>query len=166
MIYRKATIEDLNQVWDKDIARNNNSPTWIKWKEDTIEANINGDNATFVAVDSDDVIGQITVVFSNKCLNSSKRDFLCDNKSSVTMSAFRIDKKYEGQGHISKLINMGEEYAKSQGRTHATIGAEAKESRNLAIYLHKGYTNFITYEIDKDEPELDDELILYYGKEL
>ena len=28
--YRKATIEDLNKIWDKDIKENNNEEVWIK----------------------------------------------------------------------------------------------------------------------------------------
>ena len=60
------------------------------------------------------------------------------------MNACRIEKKYEGQGHISKLVKMAEQYAKKQGITYLTIGSEAKESRNLGIYLHFGYTEFIT----------------------
>ena len=47
-----------------------------------------------------------------------------------------LKKKYEGQGHISKLVKMAEQYAKSQGITYHTIGSEAKKSRNLGLYLH------------------------------
>ena len=47
-----------------------------------------------------------------------------------------LKKKYEGQGHISKLVKMAEQYAKSQGITYLTIGSEAKKSRNLGLYLH------------------------------
>lgn len=74
------------------------------------------------------------------------------------MNAFRIDKKYEGQGHISKLVKMAEQYAKDKGIRYLTIGSEAKESRNLAIYLHFGYTEFITSFVE------DNELVLFYGK--
>ena len=45
-----------------------------------------------------------------------------------------------------------------------TIGSEAKESRNLSIYLHFGYNKFIMHEFDKEEE--DNPLVLYYQKEL
>ena len=41
-----------------------------------------------------------------------------------------------------------------------TIGCEAVETRNLAIYLHFGYTKFLTSIIE------DDELILYFEKSI
>ena len=41
-----------------------------------------------------------------------------------------------------------------------TIGVEASETRNLAIYLHWGYNRFITSETDNDE------LVLFYEKEI
>ena len=76
------------------------------------------------------------------------------------MNAFRIEKKYENQGHISKLVKMAEEYAKKKGIKYLTIGSEAKESRNLAIYLHFGYTEFVTSKFE------DGDLIIYYRKNL
>lgn len=43
-------------------------------------------------------------------------------------------------------------------KVEETLGSEAKESRNMAIYLHFGYTEFITSFVE------DDELVLFYGK--
>ena len=63
---------------------------------------------------------------------------LCDGKRIANMNVFRIDKKYEGQGHILKLVKIAESYAKEKDFTYLTIGSEAKESRNLAVYLHFG----------------------------
>ena len=80
------------------------------------------------------------------------------------MNAFRIEKCYEGQGHISKLVKMAEEYSKQKGIKYLTIGSEAKESRNLGIYLHFGYTKFIMHEIYEEDEE--ESLVVYYQKEL
>lgn len=160
MEYRKATIEDLEKIWDKDIAENPNVIDYIRWKNQYIENNRLGKCATFVAVDKEMPIGQITVLFSTDCSAVKNRPMLCDGKNRANMNAFRIEKKYEGQGHISKLIKMAEQYAKSKGFTYLTIGSEAKESRNLGIYLHFGYTEFITSFIEENE------LILFYGKRI
>ncbi|MBE7073735.1 MAG: GNAT family N-acetyltransferase [Clostridiales bacterium] len=160
MEYRKATIEDLKKIWDKDILDNPNDSNYERWKHQYIQNNLLGKCATFVAVDNTMPIAQITVLFSTDCSAVSGRPMLCDGKIRANMNAFRIDKKYEGQGHISKLVKMAEQYAKSQGITYLTIGSEAKESRNLAIYLHFGYTEFITSFIE------DDDLILFYGKRI
>lgn len=160
MEYRKATIKDLEKIWDKDILDNPNDNNYIRWKSQYIQNNKLGKCATFVAVDGAVPVGQITVLFSTDCSAVKNRPMLCDGKTRANMNAFRIDKQYEGQGHISKLVKMAEQYAKEKGITYLTIGCEAKESRNLSIYLHFGYTEFITSFIE------DDNLVLFYGKHI
>lgn len=158
IIYRQATFEDLEKIWDKDIAQNMGEKCWIRWKQQYIEYNKTGQATTFVVVDDDVPVGQITVLFSQECSAVKDRPMLCDGKSVANMNAFRIDKKYEGQGHISKLVKMAEQYAKEKGIKILTIGSEAKESRNLSIYLHFGYTKFVTSFVE------DGELVLFYAK--
>ena len=158
--YRKATIEDLNKIWDKDISENPGDEAYIRWKKQYIKYNETGMASTFVVLDDENPIGQISVLFSWECSPVKNRLLLCDGKTRANMNAFRIEKKYEGQGHISKLVKIAEEYAKSKGVNYLTIGSEAKESRNLAIYLHFGYTEFITSFVE------DNELVLFYGKQI
>ena len=160
MEYRKATMEDLEKIWNKDIADNPDDANYICWKQQYIQNNMSGKCATFVAVYNEMPIGQITVLFSTECSAVKNRPMLCDGETRANMNAFRIDKKFEGQGHISKLVKMAEQYAKNKGITYLTIGSEAKESRNLGIYLHFGYTEFITSFVE------DDELVLFYGKNI
>ena len=160
MEYRKATIEDLEKIWDKDILDNPNDENYVRWKEQYIKNNKSGKCATFVAVDNSLPVGQITVLFSTECSAVKDRPMLCDGLTRANMNAFRIDKKYEGQGHISKLVKMAEKYAKDKGITYLTIGSEAKESRNLGIYLQFGYTEFITSFVE------DGDLVLFYGKQI
>ena len=158
--YRKATSEDLEKIWNKDILDNPGEDAWVRWKKQYIAYNQNEEAATFVVLDGNNPIGQITVLFSTECSAVKNRPLLCDGKTTANMNAFRIDKKYEGQGHISKLVKMAEEYAKNKGIQYLTIGSEAKESRNLAIYLHFGYTEFVTHIVEEDE------LIVFYRKKL
>lgn len=158
--YRKATLFDLEKIWDKDIKENKDDEQYIKWKKQYIEYNKNGECATFVVLDNEEPIGQITVLFSPKCSAVKNQINLCNGIDIANMNAFRIEKKYENQGHISKLVKMAEEYAKKKGIKYLTIGSEAKESRNLAIYLHFGYTEFVTSKFE------DGDLIIYYRKNL
>ena len=76
------------------------------------------------------------------------------------MNALRIQKAYEGQGHISKLMKVMEEYARNLGYQKISIGVEANQTRNLAIYLHFWYQELIHVENE------DGELVLYYAKTL
>ncbi len=157
--YGKASLEDLEKIWNKDIQNNINDKRYIKWKEEFINANKNKDIITFVVLDNDDPIGQISLVLNKNNLNVSCKDLLC-GPNKANMATFRIEKQYENQGHISKLVKIAEDYAKKLNIKYLTIGVEAKESRTLSIYLHWGYTNFVTSIID------DGELILFYQKEI
>lgn len=158
--YRIATREDLEKIWEKDVAKNQGDPSWIRWREQYLEYNALGKATTFVVLVDGDPIGQITVLLSPDCSAVKDRPLLCNGINVANMNAFRIEKEYEGQGHISKLVKMAEAYAKDKGISCLTIGCEAKKSRNLAIYLHFGYTEFITSFTE------DGELILFFGKTL
>ena len=60
-------------------------------------------------------------------------------------------------------MKLAEAYVKEKGVNELTIGVEAKETRNMAIYLHWGFTEFVASEIDHDEG---DALVLYYKKQI
>ena len=160
IVYRIATKEDLETIWDKDISKNNGEAQWVRWKQQYLAYNKSGKATTLVVLDNDEPVGQITILFSTDCSAVNGKSMLCNGTNIANLNAFRIDKKYEGQGHISKLVKMAEAFAKSKGISYLTIGCEAKESRNLAIYLHWGYTEFITSMTE------DNELILFYGKRI
>ena len=32
IVYRQATFEDLEKIWNKDIEKNDNEECWIRWK--------------------------------------------------------------------------------------------------------------------------------------
>lgn len=53
-----------------------------------------------------------------------------------------------------------EQYAIEKGIQKLTIGVEEKETRNLAIYLHFGFNEFLLSELEEGE------LVLYFGKPL
>lgn len=164
MIYRMATLDDLNNVWDKDISKHPEDNRYIRWKKEYIDYNLNDEAKTFVAVINDEVIAQITIILKKNVKAVINKNQLCDGKNICNMNAFRCDKEYEGKGHISKLVKLAEEYAKSIGYNYVTIGSEARETRNLAIYFHFGYNEYLMSELDDSEE--DSPLVLYYGKKL
>ena len=76
------------------------------------------------------------------------------------MTALRIRKEFEGNGYVSGLMRFMEDAAREMGYTSLSIGVEAAETRNLAIYLHWGYDKLLTAEFDGGE------LVLFYAKTL
>lgn len=158
--YRRATLADLEKIWNKDIQENIDDKRYIRWKEEFIAANNHGNIITFVVLNDEEPIGQASLVLNKDNIKTTCRDLLCDGKERAYLSNLRIEKAYEGQGHISKLVKLAENFTKEIGIKFLTIGAEAKESRNLAIYLHFGFTKFVTSVVEENE------LILFYEKDL
>lgn len=160
MEYRKATLEDLERVWNRNIAENPADGRYIRWKQQFIADNLSGAAASFVITDGNEPVGEGTLLLSPACRAIQGRLILCDGKHIANINALRIQNAYEGRGHISKLVNEIEKYARHIGIKRLTIGVEAAETRNLGIYLHWGFNQFLMHEIE------DGELVLYYGKDI
>lgn len=125
-----------------------------------IENNRDSKVAIFVIICDGEPIGEGTLLFSPKCSAIRNRKKICDGKGTANLNALRIQKEYENKGHISKLVKEIEKYALLSGYSYLTIGVEAKETHNLAIYLHWGYNKFIM------SVKEDGELVLYFRKKL
>lgn len=160
IVYKKANLEDLEQIWNKNIAENPDDDRYIRWKEQFISDNLRAEAATFVIVADGEPAGEGTLLLSPDCKAVRNRPCLCDGKKIANINALRIQKQWKGQGHISALVKHMEQYALQLGLEQLTIGVEAAETRNLGIYLHWGYNRFVMSEIE------DDTLILYYAKTL
>ena len=143
--YRVATINDLKLIWDKNINDNPGDDRWIGWKESTIRDNNEGKAKTFVVVFNGKPVGEGTLLFSPECGAINGRTEIADGMNVVNINALRNDKLHEGKGHISKLVKVMEQYAINAGFSRISIGVEAWETRNLAIYLHWGYDAFIDF---------------------
>ena len=157
--YTEATPETLEQIWDRNIRNNPDEPAWIRWKKQFIDDNASGKAKTFMVLADGVPVGEGTLLFSQECKAVIGRPLLA-NETTTNINALRIEKQYEGQGHISKLVKLMEAYAKEHGYERVTIGVEAQETRNLAIYLHWGYQQFVMSEVEEDT------LVLYYAKPL
>ena len=159
--YKEATLDELDRRWDINIANESGDNRWVDWKLMSIEDNKAGKCKTFVVLDGEEPIGEGTLLFLPEKVQG--RTELADGVNIANINALRIEKSHEGKGHISKLVKLMEQYAINNGYKILTIGVEAKETRNIAIYLHWGYTTFVESEISEIEEE---GLVLYYSKVL
>ncbi|MBE6953319.1 MAG: 1-deoxy-D-xylulose-5-phosphate synthase [Ruminococcaceae bacterium] len=155
-----ATEIGLATLWSRNIEKNPGDSRWIRWRDEYIAGNQTGAMRTFAVCVDGDPVGEGTLLFSPDCSAIGGRTVLADGKTVANLNALRITGKYECQGHISALVKEMEAYAAHAGYKALTIGVAAKEARNLAIYLHWGYTHLVHSEIE------DGELVLYYEKEL
>jgi len=158
--YVPATTEKLIEIWDKTIASHPGDGRWVEWKQNALEDNASGRSLTFLVLADDRPVGEGTLLFSEDCGAVVDLSGVVVAGKATNINGLRIEKAFEGQGHISRLVREMEKYAGEHGYERITIGVDAKETRNIAIYLHWGYTQFITHEIEEDQP------VLYYGKPL
>ena len=157
---RPASRDDLDRIWDNDFEQH---PHWPReWKERFVRENEAGMCKTFGIFDGEAAIGTCTLIFSPASEQVGGRVELANGTTIANVCALRINKEYEGQGHVSRLMILMEQYARERGCTTLTVGVEPKETRPLAIYLHWGYTDFVRADVEDD----DGELILYYAKQL
>lgn len=158
--YKIADMNELKLIWEKNIADNPGDPRWPIWRDIYVGYNEKQMATTFIVAADGIPVGEGTLILSPECGAAIGRPEIADGHSVANVNALRIDKQYEGRHHISRLVRMIEAHARSLGYERITIGVEAKETRNLAIYLHWGYTRLVSYYIE------DDELVLYYEKPL
>ena len=161
-LYKEASPDELIAVWDKNIADNAGDERWVTWRDGVIEGNKAGDEKTFVVLYENKPVGEATLIFSPQVLGGKSE--LADGVNTVNINGLRVDKHFRGQGHSSRLVQKMEQYAREAGYKIITIGVEARETRNLAIYLHWGFNKFVMSEFDSEFG--DGALLLYYSKTL
>ncbi len=159
---REATSADLETLWRKNITQHPGDPRWPAWREEYIGFNRSGQGRTFAILCGGEAVGEGTLILSPECRPAGGHLALADGRTTAYVNALRIEKAHEGQGHMSRLVRMMEDWAAARGFTRLTIGVDACETRNIAIYLHWGYDEFILAEYE-DDPAVP---VLYYAKTL
>ncbi len=117
-----------------------NEEMWSKYKEKRLKQFENKEIDVFIIEKNNEIIAEITVNYINHDLQTET----IPNKR-VYLEAFRVDKKYQGQGLGQKLINYVIECLKKVGYTEFTIGVEEDNEIAKHIYFKLGFIE----EIDK-----------------
>ena len=152
--YRPVTEQEFDILWARNIGENPGEPMWPIWRQRFRQRIQLGQAITLGIILDGEPVGEGTLE-----LDTGKDPRLCDGKTTAYISALRIRKEYEGQGHVSRLVKAMEAHARNLGYTILTIGVEASEVRNRAIYRYWGYVNRVMTETQ------DGETVLYFAKE-
>ena len=144
---RNTTIEEFEKL--KRLFPNNED-MWIKYKKKRLEQFEKQELDVFIIEEDEKAIGEITVNYRN---NTLETETILNRR--VYLEAFRVDKKYQGQGLGQKLINYCIEYLKNIGYTEFTIGVEDDNEIAKHIYFKLGFNKAIDkghgYEFDPSE---------------
>ena len=171
MNIRKIKKEEFEKL--KTLFPDNNE-MWIKYKKKRLEQVEKKEIDVFVIEEDEKVIGEITVSYKNDELETET----IPNKR-VYLQAFRVDKKYQGQGLGQKLINYCIEYLIRKGYTQFTIGVEDDNEIARHIYFKLGFneaidkghgdefdpSEYTLYLKDIDKIELEKDIGILIGEE-
>ena len=164
MEIRIATAEEVEAWWDKKIAKAPNDLAYKKWKDIFVNGNKSGERKTFFAFDDEKYIGQGTLLLKGE-------DKVLTGEGKAEIIKLEILPKYRGRGIATKIYKKIEEYAKANGVKILTIGVEPCEVRNMQIYFHWGFVDFLQCTTETYPPKAEGEkgetiTVLCYSKKI
>ena len=137
-ICKIASMEEMEQKWDYEIAQHSEKGNWIIWKGEAIESARAGLSIPYYGILDGTVICEATAV-----LNPDFGQACGKPDHTVELCAFRTNKGYRGKGYFSKLMVFLQEDLKQKGYRKAVVGVEPDEKRNREIYSHWGFTEYV-----------------------
>lgn len=135
MEFRKIKVEEFEKL--KELFPDSKE-MWIKYKNKRLKQFEKQEIDIFIIEDDEKFIGEITVNYKSHQLETET----IPNKR-VYLEAFRVDKKYQGQGLGQKLINYCIDYLTNIGYTEFTIGVEEDNEIAKHIYFKLGFNDAI-----------------------
>ena len=129
---KKEEFEKLRNLFP------DNDEMWVKYKIIRLEQFVKKEIDIFIIEENENIIGEITVNYVNHELKNET----IPNKR-VYLEAFRVCKKYQGQGLGKKLINYCIDYLTNKGYTEFTIGVEDNNDIAKHIYFNLGFNQAI-----------------------
>lgn len=136
MEIRIATNKELCAWWDKKIEKQPNNPAYKEWKKNFVQGNLEGKRKTFFVFENNCYVGQGTIL-----LQSDDKVMTGEGKAEIIK--LEIDCQHRGKGIATKIYSAIEKYAKENNIHTLTIGVEPCEVRNMQIYFHWGFVNFL-----------------------
>lgn len=136
MEIRIATIAELENWWDNAVLTHPNDNGYLVWKKSFIEENLDGKRKTFYAIEDNKVVGQCTLLLDSE-------DKVMAGGDRAELIKLEIIPAMRNKGLATKIYQTVKDYAKSIGIKVLTIGVEPCEVRNIQIYFHWGFTNYL-----------------------
>lgn len=151
----EATLQELEDWWDGQIMVEPDDASNIGYKKIFVDENKNGTRKTFFVRDNDVYVGQATLILKGN--------------GKAIVNKLEIIPEYRGKGIATQINNHLTDYAKNNGIHTLSIGVEPCEIRNMQIYFHWGFTNYVGCEQEELLPTKKGEkgrmmTVLWYSK--
>ena len=168
-ICRVANREELLKRWDYLIEIHPGNNKWVKFRENALKHYDEKSTISYLGFLNDEIICEATAYIKESAFKgdiSEPSGLLSENMA--YLAAFRTNKEFEGKGYFSKLYNFIESDLKQKGYTELSLGVGPEEVRNMEIYFHLGFRNYIKtvieFETTEDDSSKKEEVILFYKK--
>lgn len=166
-----ATRDELLKRWEYLIKIHPGNNDWVRYKENAVRNYDNGSTISYLGFLDDQIICEAMAYIKESAFVgdiSNHSGLLNDNMA--YLAAFRTNKEYEGKGYFSKLYNFMEKDLKNRGYTELSLGVGPESVRNIEIYFHLGFREYIKtvieYEQSKDDGSKQEDVILFYKKRM
>lgn len=136
-----ASVDEMERKWNYEIRKQRKRKTVLEGlKKYAVEHIKNGQSVTYYGKLNNKIICETTAMFDENIIQNS--DKLVDGKT-VYLCNFSTDKRYQGKGYFSKLFRFMIDDLKNRGYEKFTLGVEPTETKNIKIYQHLGFNEFI-----------------------
>ena len=136
-----ASVDETERKWNYEIRKQRKRKTVLEGlKKDAVEHIKNGQSVTYYGKLNNKIICETTAMFDESIIQNS--DKLVGGKT-VYLCNFSTDKRYRGKGYFSKLFKFMIDDLKNRGYEKFTLGVEPTETKNIKIYQHLGFNEFI-----------------------
>ena len=160
-ICKIASREELEKRWNYLIEIHSVNNIWEKFKDNTLNNFDNDNTISYVGVLDGEIICELTAYIKEEAFIDDIDDYedlLNDDR--CYLAAFRTNKEHEGNGYFSLLFDYVVDDLKSRGYSELSLGVSPSEVRNMEIYFHLGFRDFIKSTTQ------DNDLILFYKKDI
>ena len=167
-----ANKDELLKRWEYLIEIHPGNDKWVEFRDKALKNYDEKSTISYLGFLNDEIICEATAYIKESAFIgdiSEPSGLLSD--SMAYLAAFRTNKEYEGKGYFSKLYKFMENDLKNRGYSELSLGVGPEADRNIEIYFHLGFRNYIKtvieYEPSKDDPTVKEEdVILFYKKKI
>ena len=170
-ICKVAKRDELIKRWEY-LNRINPGKKWIEFRENALKHYDEKSTISYLGFLDNEIICEATAVIRDAAFIrdiSEPSGLLSD--SMCYLAAFRTNKEYEGKGYFRRLYDYIENDLRERGYTELSLGVGPEAVRNMEIYFHLGFREYIKtviqHEPSEDDPDIPEEdVIIFYKKKI
>ena len=170
-ICKVAIRDELIRRWDYLNSINPGSK-WKTFRENALKHFDEKSTISYLGFLNDEIICEATAVIQDSAFIGDIDEpagLLSDRMS--YLAAFRTNQEYEGQGYFRRLYDFVESDLKKRGYTELSVGVGPEAVRNMEIYFHLGFRDYIKtviqYEPSEEDPlKQEEDVIIFYRKKI